>query len=373
MLSSYDRFINTLFLLDVLCGVLHVFPPRFIEKTKRNLQDFVVVNEERRPLILTLWEEFLQSEASYLTQNVHTTPIILGMRLCVNTFYGLSIGTVPNSTILFDPPIPQANKLKIWLEDNKNYVESIVTQKLYEKANLIIQQPSSHQIRKISQLLSLSETVKSFWVKANLKITDSMSRLYFLACPGCSKASGAAYGFEFTCFYCNHDFTSPKPLLRFQAELFDGTGNLLVYIEHKEAESLLGMSGEEIVELELKKELTHDDINEKFKDQHFLFQVRALRSEFRGKTIIRNTVITCLPAPESSSSYSSEEKNSSLHAKKKLINTVAMLESQESTSGTKKDNLSSGPAEHHTSSSSKRSHDSSDDFTSGDIKHAKEN
>ncbi|XP_073021305.1 uncharacterized protein [Primulina eburnea] len=54
----------------------------------------------RRASILTLLEEFLQTEAPYLTKNVHNMPIILGMRLSVNTFYGLSIGTTP-STILF--------------------------------------------------------------------------------------------------------------------------------------------------------------------------------------------------------------------------------------------------------------------------------
>ncbi|XP_075494434.1 replication protein A 70 kDa DNA-binding subunit B-like [Primulina tabacum] len=86
-----------------------------VEKTKRNLQEFVIVNKERRPLILNLWEEFLQTEAPFLTQNVHTLPVILGMRLSVNTFYGLSIGTVPNSTILFDPPIQRNELLKRWL------------------------------------------------------------------------------------------------------------------------------------------------------------------------------------------------------------------------------------------------------------------
>ncbi|XP_073311155.1 replication protein A 70 kDa DNA-binding subunit B-like [Primulina huaijiensis] len=97
--------------INYLCSVIHVFPPRFVERTKRNLQDFVIVKEERRPLILTLWEEFLQSEAPYLKKNVHNMPIVLGMRLSVNTFYGLSIGTIPSSTILFDPPISEAEDL----------------------------------------------------------------------------------------------------------------------------------------------------------------------------------------------------------------------------------------------------------------------
>ncbi|XP_073275243.1 replication protein A 70 kDa DNA-binding subunit B-like isoform X2 [Primulina huaijiensis] len=200
---------------DLLCSVIHVFFPQFVERTKRNLQEFVIVNEERRPLILTLWEEFLQTEALFLTQDVHTLPVILGMRLSVNTFYGLSIGTVPNSTILFDPPIQQAELLKQWLQSNKKYIESVVSQKLYDKANQEIDQPFDSQIRKISQILSLNEVVKSFWIRARITIKNSENCVYFLACPDCSKACGGAYKYEFTCFYCNHNFPSPKPLLRF--------------------------------------------------------------------------------------------------------------------------------------------------------------
>lgn len=233
---------------ELLCNVIHVFPPRYVERTKRNLQEFVIVNEERKPLILTLWEEFLQTEAPFLTQNVHTFPVILGMRLSVNTFYGQSIGTVPNSTILFDPPIQHAELLKRWMQTNKEYIESVVSQKLYDKSNQQIDQPFDFQIRKISQILSLTEVVKSFWIKAKIKIKKSETRVYFLSCPGCSKACGAAFKFEVTCFYCNHEFQSPKPRLRFQDELFDGTGSLHAYVEHKEAHMLLGMSGEEVIE-----------------------------------------------------------------------------------------------------------------------------
>ncbi|XP_073305873.1 uncharacterized protein [Primulina huaijiensis] len=67
--------------INLLFSVIHVFPPRFVERTKRNLQDFVIINEERRALILTLWEEFLQSEAPYLTKNVHTMPILISFAL----------------------------------------------------------------------------------------------------------------------------------------------------------------------------------------------------------------------------------------------------------------------------------------------------
>ncbi|XP_075492190.1 uncharacterized protein LOC142530304 [Primulina tabacum] len=114
------------------------------------------------------------------------------MRLCVNTFYGLSICTVPNSTILFDPPIQRNELLKQWMQTNQEYIEIVASHKLYDKANQEIDQPFSSQIRKISQILSLNEVVKSFCIKAQIRIKNPEDFVYFLACPGCSKSCGAA-------------------------------------------------------------------------------------------------------------------------------------------------------------------------------------
>ncbi|XP_073309079.1 uncharacterized protein [Primulina huaijiensis] len=256
------------------------------------------------------------------------------MRLSVNTFYGLSIGTVPNSTILFDPPIQRSELLKQWMQANKEYIETIVSQKLYDKANQEIDQPFSSQIRKISQILSLTDVVKSFWIKAKIRIKNSEGSVYFLACPGCSKSCGAAYKYEFTCFYCNHAFPSPKPLLRFQVELFDGTGNLSTYVENKEASMLLCMSGEDIIEAEEHGTPFDPDIfNQKSRDLQFLFQLRTSWSKARSKTFVRNTVIACLPASDSSSaSQSYEDKGSSLKVQGLMQGDVVAAESQESSS-----------------------------------------
>lgn len=353
---------------------MHVFPPRLIGKNKRNLQEFVIVNEERRPLILTLWEEFLQTEAPYLTQNVHNMPIILGMRLSVNTFYGLSIGTIPNSTILFEPPIQKAKQLHLWIEKNKEYVETVVTQKLYDKANQPINKPLGFQIRKISQILSLPEMVKSFWIRAWLQIIEPDHSLYFLACPDCCRPCGAEYKYEFTCFYCHNDFPSPKPLLRFQADLCDGTGNLRAYVEHNEAKKLLGMSGEEIIEAEHEKTQPNlTEINEKFKKKQFLFQLRTSKNEVRGKLFIRNTIITCLPSSESSSSsHSSEEKSSALPMQKDQLADVTMIESQESTSQAEESQLPADIAEQQQSSTGKRRLETKEKLAEEALKHAKQ-
>ncbi|KAL8552208.1 hypothetical protein ACS0TY_001051 [Phlomoides rotata] len=315
--------------INLLCGVIHVFPSRFIQKIQKTVQEFVVVNEESRPTILTLWEEFIQSEGLQLSDNIHRMPIILGMRLYVNNYHGISFGTLPISTILIDPPISQAKNLDSWLKVNREYVERIVPQKLYIKENQITNRPLDSQIRKISQLSCLPETpqVKSFWIKSNLQVIKPGQQFYFLGCPGCSKACGAVYGSEFTCFYCNNDFPNPKPMLRFEAELYDGTGCLDAFAEDTEAQTLLRMSAEDVITAAKENKMGLDEVNERFKDLLFFFHIRTSNTEIRGKKYIRNTIMACLPATEQpSTSQISHE------TQKRLMSDLSMSESQQSTS-----------------------------------------
>ncbi|XP_075494694.1 uncharacterized protein LOC142532260 [Primulina tabacum] len=101
-------------------------------------------------------------------------------------------------------------------------------------------------------------------------MSDSQHCLYFLSCPSCTKSCGAAYGYKFACFYCNNTFPGPILLLRFQAELSDGTGNLTVYVEHREAQMLLGMTDEELVEAAQEgKDFSPNSINENSKIVNF--------------------------------------------------------------------------------------------------------
>ncbi|XP_073159353.1 replication protein A 70 kDa DNA-binding subunit B-like isoform X1 [Henckelia pumila] len=359
--------------INLLCAVIHVFPPRFVQRTRRNLQDFVIVNEEHRPMLLTLWEEFLQNEGPRLSENVHKVPVILGIRLSVNTFYGLSVGTMPNSTFLFDPPIAQAAHLKLWIKDNKDYIENVVSRKLYEKSYQSIDQPADSQIRKISQILSVTETVKSFWVKATLKVSEPQHCLYVLACPDCSRTCGALYGYEFTCLYCGSNFPSPKPLLRFQVDLFDGTGNLPAYLENEEAEILLGSSAEKIIEAKNEEEdLNPCMINEKLKDLQFLFQIRTSRNETRGKTFVRNTIVKCLQHESSSTVHTSKEPSSSAQLDRNLLTDLPMIESQESSSKIEEEQAATNPVQSQTSSTGKRGLDCKEMTTQKSFKHHKE-
>ncbi|XP_073039398.1 uncharacterized protein [Primulina eburnea] len=228
----------------------------------------------------------------------------------------LSIGTVPNNTILYDPPIQQAELLKQWLQTNKEYIEIVVSQKLYDKANQEIDQPFESQIRKSSQILSLNEV----------------------------------------------------------AELFDGTGNLHAYVEHKEESMLLCMSGEDVIEAKEKKMPFCPNIfNQKLRESQFLFQLRTSWNKTRGKSFVRNTIIAYLPASESSStSHNYEDKCSTFKGEGFLRENVAVSESQESRSAMQEEHFEIELKTHHASITGKRRLECREKVLSESLKHVKQ-
>lgn len=47
-----------------------------------------MIANRNKPMLLALWEDFLDTEAPKLSADIEKMPIIVGMRLSVNTFHG---------------------------------------------------------------------------------------------------------------------------------------------------------------------------------------------------------------------------------------------------------------------------------------------
>ena len=116
---------------------------------------------------------------------------IFFLPLYKQTTQGIDIATRPNSTIVTDPPLQEAASLQVWYvslyfllldtntfiftnkynhskkfhkyhrcDENKAYIEKVISQRLYEKMNQKVVAPVHTQIRPISQILGSSELVK---------------------------------------------------------------------------------------------------------------------------------------------------------------------------------------------------------------------
>ncbi|KAL2925200.1 tRNA uridine 5-carboxymethylaminomethyl modification enzyme MnmG [Bienertia sinuspersici] len=118
------------------------------EKPSHSFQEVVLIDQELKPKILTLWNEFASNEGEKISQIIQTQPIIVGMRLKVISFMVI------------------ANEEKIQCH-----------QQLSSSFYNSLKDPNVANVIQISTLLADDKVIKNlkcltWWIKASASITN---------------------------------------------------------------------------------------------------------------------------------------------------------------------------------------------------------
>ncbi|KAL3529789.1 hypothetical protein ACH5RR_009111 [Cinchona calisaya] len=92
------------------------------------------------------------------------------------------------------------------------------------------------------------------WVKAQANIANADQKLYVLTSPNCLKLFGAKIDVDFTCLHCNMPAPKPHPRARLYILIKDATRMINAQIEDKYAEFVLGVTAEEMIQMEVQAE-----------------------------------------------------------------------------------------------------------------------
>ncbi|KAI3715841.1 hypothetical protein L6452_22829 [Arctium lappa] len=65
------------------------------------------ITSEKRPMILTLWDYFADTEGQILENLIDPQAMVFGLRLKVSSFNGLSLTIRNGSSILINPPVSE--------------------------------------------------------------------------------------------------------------------------------------------------------------------------------------------------------------------------------------------------------------------------
>nr|XP_027103185.1 replication protein A 70 kDa DNA-binding subunit B-like [Coffea arabica] len=272
---------------NLLCALIQGFPESIISTARgpRTIRRFIAVNPECRPMVFTMWEPYIYIEGVQLMNIIHTCPIVLLVRPKITTYYGIDIATRPNSTIILDPPLQETASLQTWCDENRAYIQKVISQKLYEKINQKILAPAHTQIRPISQIIASSELIKNFWIKGTPSIVNIDQKFFIPSCPACGKSTGAMMDIEFDCNFCETKDTKPKPKAKLQLNIHDDTSYLSVAAEEKYAETLLDMTAAEIYDRYTKQlPIPIDIINQRIEKQTLLCEMRSYLPSHRQFT-----------------------------------------------------------------------------------------
>lgn len=104
-------------------------------------RDIVIADEEKKLLLLTLWNQFDDTEGHTLANMVGLTPTIFGMRLKVTTFNCLSLTTRATSGLMINPPITQDLQMDEWYNTNREELQQLVETESYKNSDILLPYP----------------------------------------------------------------------------------------------------------------------------------------------------------------------------------------------------------------------------------------
>ncbi|CAH1431511.1 unnamed protein product [Lactuca virosa] len=116
-------------------------------------KDVIIVNEEKKLLLLTLWNPIDEIEGNALDKITNTGPLVFAMRVKVTTFYGQSLTTSPGSSILINPPVKDDLKLQDWYTHNKAEIKALLQNETYKDTEILLPPPEDKDILPIGRAI----------------------------------------------------------------------------------------------------------------------------------------------------------------------------------------------------------------------------
>ncbi|KAL8107718.1 hypothetical protein AgCh_024210 [Apium graveolens] len=283
--------------IGVLCSIgvpTPVMRKNGTETLKRSLQ---IKDMSGRSVEVTLWGNFCNAEGQTLQSicDSGVYPVLAVKSAKVNDFSGKTVGTIPTSKVIIEPDIPEAHKLKAWMEnDGKNAPVSSISR----EASI-----GRQDVRKtISQIKdeNLGTSEKPDWITVTATLSYlKTDNFCYTACPlkigerQCSKKVINNGDGTWRCERCDQsvDECDYRYILQFQIQ--DHTGLTWVTGFQEIGEEIFGTSAKELYTLKYEEQ---DD--EKFSVfvrkalfSKYLFKLKVKEETFSDEQRVKSTVV----------------------------------------------------------------------------------
>lgn len=121
----------------------------------------MIVNEEKKLMQLTLWNEFQEYEGNILENSIATALMIFAMKIKVSIFNNLSLTTIGLSSILINPPVQEELSLRQWYSIHKQEVKDLLEAKTYKNPTFLLPVPKPEDIKTIHEAQTSFATQKT--------------------------------------------------------------------------------------------------------------------------------------------------------------------------------------------------------------------
>lgn len=304
-IDALGPYVNGTELVDIIGVVQNVSPTMSIRRKSNNemvpKRDITVADETKRTVTVSLWNELATNAGQELLDDADKSPIVAIKSLKVGDFQGISLSTLGRSTVLVNPDLPEARKLKSWYEsEGKGTSMASIGSGSSSLAKSGARSMYSDRVSltHITSNPSLGDEKPVYYsIKAYISLIKPDQTMWYRACKTCNKKVTDALGSGYWCEGCQKNDEECSLRYIMVARVSDGSGEAWISIFNEEAERIIGCSADELNEM--KSQLGDDNSYQmKLKEVTWvphLLRVSVAQHEYNNEKRQRITVRAVAP------------------------------------------------------------------------------
>ncbi|OVA02158.1 OB-fold nucleic acid binding domain [Macleaya cordata] len=297
-IDELGTFVNGKQLVDVVGVVQNVSPTLSVRRKINNetipKRDITIADDSMKTVVVSLWNDLATNIGQELLDMAESSPVIAIKSLKVGDFQGVSLSSVSKSTVVINPDVPEAKKLKSWYSsEGKSSSMTSVGSGLNTSSKSGARSFYSDRVylSHITSNPSLGEEKPEFFsIKAYISFIKPDQTMWYRACKQCNKKVTEAVGSGYWCEGCqkNEDECSLRYIM--VVKISDPSGETWVSAFNEQAEKIIGCSADELDRIRTQDESQFQlKLKEAIWVPH-LFRVSVQQNEYMNEKRQRITI-----------------------------------------------------------------------------------
>ncbi|KAH9322348.1 hypothetical protein KI387_016987, partial [Taxus chinensis] len=299
-IDELGQYVNLRDLVDIIGVVQSVSPVLSIRRKSNNEEvpkrEITIADASKKTVSLSLWNNLAKKEGQELLDIVDSCPVIAVRAVRVGDFSGVSLSTTGKSTIMMNPDLPEAQKLRSWYDMDGRGTSMPSIGSTLSGGTPIRGSRSIYSDRAfISQITdpSVGEGKPAYF---NLRVYISFIKpdqaMWYRACKTCNRKVTEEIGSGYWCEGCqkHEDESSLRYILVVKAS--DSSGEAWLSVFSEQAEQILGHTADELAAIkseEADEKAFQMELKKAMWVPH-VFRVSVAKTEYMNETRQRITV-----------------------------------------------------------------------------------
>ncbi|KAK1307194.1 hypothetical protein QJS10_CPA10g01978 [Acorus calamus] len=293
-------FVNGRELVDIVGIVQNVSTTLSIRRKSNNetipKRDITIADDSKKTVIVSLWNDLATTIGHELLDMVEKVPVVAIKSLRVGDFQGLSLSSISKTTVVINPDIPEAKKLRSWYdsEGKETSMSSVGSTMASSMSNNGSRSMYSNRVF-LSHIINDptlgQDKAVYFSIKVYISFIKPDQTMWYRACKTCNKKVTEALGSGYWCEGCQKNDAECSLRYIMVVKASDPTGEAWLSTFNEQAEKIIGYTADELDRI--KREEGEEKFQLKLKEATWvphLFHVSVAQSEYMNEKRQRITV-----------------------------------------------------------------------------------